>query len=508
MPGVTYYLTDPNASDRGKIKTKQEDAYRSEHDKRVKWLAYQWDGYEGRHIKHLVDDGTNTDDNVVFNVTGLVIDKGVSDLVGTTETGVIEGPKFDIVGDSGEKPTIIQRLGRAFRPDVSKSPEQLWLDRTWEVNNKELFLHNMALTSGVTGHNFIKVIPDYYPNSDDTEKPLPRLVLLNPAHVTAFWDEGDKATVRAYRIQYGHEGSQKRQDIVWESERAAQHDDGTESVGRWVVYDYEQKNSNKWIFVKETVWEYSWPPIVQWQNLPDPNDFYGCGDVSETNRKLNDSLNFTNSNIQRIIKYHADPKTIGTGIKPEDVLATAIDRFLAIQQADAKVFNLEMSSDLSSSMNFANTLRRGFFDGTRELDPATVEDRLGDLTNFGLRVLFGDKVKKTGTKRMMCGMGLTDINQRILELGGFGVNRKVTIKWPDVLPSDPVAQSTALDTDTKHGLSQESYLEKRGYDAELEAMRRENDIAEGALRDTVGRQGALVDRLRIGQNRGAPNGQS
>jgi hypothetical protein len=512
MPGVTRYITDPDATDRAK--TLQEDAFRAELRVRTQRIEANWKQYKGKHRQHLQDDGTNTDDNVVFNISGLAVDKGVSDLVATTDEGVVEGPKFDIVGDEQpRRPNIIQRMSSAFRPATPKSPEQLWLDAAWSANNKELFLLDTALTSGVTGHNFVKVIPDALPNPDDPANPLPRLVLLNPCHVTAFWDDGDKAIILAYRIQYGPDRNQRRQDIVWEADRETLDKYGNVvDKGRWVIYDYEQVNRVKWTLVNKAenphIWEYAWSPIVQWKNLPDPNDFYGCEDVTEPNVKLNDSLNFTASNIQRIIKYHADPKTVGTGVKADEVFATAVDRFIAIPNEAAKVFNLEMMSDLASSMNFAHMVRRGFFDGVRELDPATVEDRLGDMTNFGIRVLYGDKIKKTGSKRMMAGMGLTDINQRILDIGGFGPNRKVAIKWPAALPSDPLVQTQSLDMDTKHGLSQESYLSLRGYDSELEAARRENDIAEGTLRDTVARQGALVDNLRNGNGTNGGNGNA
>jgi hypothetical protein len=499
MPGVTQYIADPNS--RTNAFRKQEGLARQELNARVARINRNRDYYNGKHRKHLADDGTNTDDNVTFNLNGLTVNKGAADIVGTSEDGVIAGPKFDVVGRDMPRPSIVRQIGRIFRPSADKSPEQLWLDGALAANNKELFLLNTATESGIAGHNFIKVIPDALPNMDDESKPYPRLIRLNSSHVQAFWDEGDKDKVLAYRIQYGTEGSAKRQEIVWEETPESTNEDGVhaDASGSWVIYDWEQRDNRRtWVLTKTLPWEYNWPPIVQWQNMPDPNDFYGREDVEESALKLNDNLNFTASNVQRIIKHHARPKTIGTGIDEEEnkLQASAIDTLWTTPNDKANFYNLEMQSDLTSSMNYAKMLRRGYFDQVQELDPATVEDRLGDLTNFALRVLYGDKVRKAGTKRMMAGMGLTDICQHILELGGFGAGIKIAIKWPAILPDDPIVETQALDMDTKHGVSQESYLEKRGYDSELEMMRREREQAEMLTAEVTSRQSAPLDALR------------
>jgi hypothetical protein len=498
MPGVTQYIADPNS--RTNAYRAQEDAVRNELRIRTERIERNWRYYDGKHKKHLADDGTNTDDNVVINLYGLAIDKSAA---------VLNSPKFDIADNEVLRPSVVPRNGLYQRPDPERPEDQLWLDALWEVNSKELFVHNQATTSGVTGDNFIKVIPDVYPapegvskNPDGAERMLPRLILLNPCHVVAFWDEGDKDKVLAYRIQYGKEGSAKRQEIVWQNAVMSDRGDGTYVVDQdagWVITDWEQRDNRRtWIQVDKQLWNYEWPPIVYWQNLPDPKDFYGCEDVEDANLALNDSLNFVSSNIQRIIKYHADPKTIATGAKPAELLEQAANRSMAIENDKAKVYNVEMQSDLKSSMDFAKMIRRAFFDGTRELDPATVEDRLGDLTNFGLRVLFGDKVKKAESKRMMAGMGLTDICQHALELGGFGAGRKVVIKWVDLLPADDIAQATALGMDIERGLSKTTYLERRNYDIELESKRRIQESADDIVKQRTLQQGEKVDALRNG----------
>jgi hypothetical protein len=105
---------------------------------------------------------------------------------------------------------------------------------------------------------------------------------------------------------------------------------------------------------------------------------------------INDAINFTASNIQRILKFHSHPKTIGTGFSAEQLQNTAVDEMWAIPDPAAKVFNLEMQSDLASAFNYLNLLKGAYakVTGVPDLDPAVVN--VGALSGFALRILYGD----------------------------------------------------------------------------------------------------------------------
>ena len=282
-----------------------------------------------------------------------------------------------------------------------------------------------------------------------------------------------------FRVQYGPEGSQVREDYV-----RAVGEDGSDT-GQWLVYTYTRTAQQaNWTLRGDdaVVWEYAWPPIISWQNLPMPNTYYGRDDLGKLTG-LNDAVNFTLSNMMRIIKHHAHPKTIIIGANAE-IQPSGVDRLWVIRDPDAKVFQLEMQSDLSSSLAFSSTLRRAFFDSGRELDPASVQDRLGDLTNFALRVLYTDTLNKTGTKRLLYEPGLKRVCRAILALGGFAP-MPISVVWPDPLPQSEIEQAQALQMDAQMGLSQETYLTRRGYDAEQEAARK--------LEEGQGNNALLVD---------------
>jgi hypothetical protein len=511
MPPVAKYIFNPNTPEAKYI----EDMFSQELAARQQVYAQRWDYYYGNHRRHLAPDASNTDDNLIVNMVELGIDKSVGKVMGLTDEGGIKGPDFDVPAEEKKddtekpKPNVVQRavngvksMMRPPKPE-EKSEERKWLDQFWEANQKSVFLHDVALNGAICGHIFVKIVPDGVPDPDEPAKRLPRVISLNPGNVTAFWEWGDVDRVLFYRIQYGGMpsmsgamGPRSRQDIV-----RAVSDDG-EDEGYWLIRDFEEvANQSGWRLVREDTWDYTWSPVVEWKNLPRPNEHYGLDDVRR-NPNLNDGLNFTMSNIQRIIKYHAAPNTVITGAQANELQETGIDRLWALSPAEAKVYNVEMQSDLASSMAHAMMLRQYFFDGIRELDPATVKDKIGTLTNFGLRVLFGDSLQKTGTKRLLYGYGLRCLCQYALELAGMGANRKVTDSWPDPLPRDPLSMAQALQIDRQNGLSQETYLEQRGFDPEIEKLNREQELGEQALVNTMSQQGAMLDKFRQGASAG------
>jgi hypothetical protein len=62
-----------------------------------------------------------------------------------------------------------------------------------------------------------------------------------------------------------------------------------------------------------------------------------------------------------------------------------------------------------------------------------------------------------------------------------------------------LSQARALDIDTKHGLSDDTYLTERGFDPDVEAANRQATISEGIERDTVTRQAELADQFATGE---------
>lgn len=485
MPAARRYVSEPALKEYRDLETE----WRKEFMARQTQISKAWKYYDGDMQTALKPDSSKVDDNVIFNLIELQVEKSASSLMGSDEIGEVTGVAFEIGGDEG---------GQTEEDAAGPDPEE-WLSKAWDANKKGILLHDGAINGGVCGHVFFKIVPQ------DGSKP-PRLINLNPASVGAFWDTEDVERVLWYRIEY----DVTRQDIVRNV-----NEDGSDGKG-WTLYNYQRQrktsdgiigtvervgysiglDNNPWRQVGEEVkWPYEWPPIVDWKNLPRPNSFYGKNDIGQ-NWRLNDTLNIVISYAVRILKYHANPKTVATGVTKDQIEAVDIANMLAISDSQAKVFNVEMQSDLSALLNIAQAIRRGFWDIVREIDSAMVQDKLGEMTNFDLRVLFRDSLAKLTTKRLTYGDGLRRICQHLLELGGFGPEVDINVIWPDPLPNDPVQQATALEKDvTVGGISQRTYQERRGYDPDKEALVKQEERAAKVQDQVAVNQGSQAGQL-------------
>jgi hypothetical protein len=492
MPKAKAYPTDTQEQ------RAADDAYLKEMKDRRTLIAANWKYYHGDHHQHLKADGTGTQDNLTINAIENIIDKSVAGLMGTDDQGNVIGIEFDIVDTPGEPGyrSVFQKMQDIFSPPEEVVNEsQVFLDIVLEVNGDSALWLNVLLTGAIAGHVFLKLQPEgkEYIETGDL---VPRIINLNPAFTGVFWQEDDHERVLWYRIEY----ELTRQDIVREIS-----DDG-EDTGRWLIYNFSKQTSqsSQWQLISDDVWDYPWPPVVDWQNASRPNSYYGKDDIRGLGA-LNDGLNFVASNTQRIIKHHAHPKTVITGMLEKDIKISQVDSVWSTSNPDAVVNNLEMQSDLSSSLVWINTLTRFLYDLASELSPGTVSDKLGAITNFGLRVLFRDTLAKSAVKRLLASQGMRQLARRILELGGYDWRQRVNIIWPDPLPSDPLQEAQALTLDVQQGLSRETYLERRDYDPLQEAQRRQLQFMESGQVDDFEAQTAVADSL-IGEDENA--GQS
>jgi len=190
------------------------------------------------------------------------------------------------------------------------------------------------------------------------------------------------------------------------------------------------------------------------------------------------------SNTAKIIKYHAHPKTWGRKFGKANGVSWGVDEMVISDNESAMLQNLEMQSDLGSSLNFIKFLRQGLFDIARSVDIDSLADKIGALTNFALRVLYQDALSKLDDKRGLYSEALIEINHRLLELANMANTDGGDVIWPDVLPANEVEQITALKTDLEMGLaSKQTASHMRGYDWEEEEERLADEAQAG---DNVG----------------------
>ena len=397
-----------------------------EHRARQKQYKRLWDYYRGRHRKNLEVKHNQADDNVTLNYSRRVVNKGLSFLFG-------KSVEFQLDAKDG------------------RNEQEAYLDGCWgTAEQKQRTLIDWGMNGAITGTGYLRLY-EALPGE------FPRIAAIDPATMDIITGSDDIDDVRAFIMAW-------RAGEIWKRHRIDLQANGT-----WVITEEESQKANVWRIVNETLWPYQGAPVHYAQNLPSTNEVYGISDLEEAT--INDAINWTASNINRILRFHAHPKTIGTGFDAAKLQNTAVDQFWAISEADAKVYNLEMKSDLASAYSMLQALKETYskVTGVPDLDPDKVN--VGALSGFALRILYGDLLDMTMVKRVTYGAALSDVNATLLEMAGQTVDTPVNTIWKDPLPESVQESITALAQDRANGLSLETYLERRGYDATREMER-------------------------------------
>lgn len=432
---------------------KTEEAYQAEAKKRGAMITRAWDYYNGAHKQPLKVQADGYDDNVILNDIEIFAEKLETLLIG-------DGLEFDAGSDDQSSQADKDIVG------------------LWDQNRSEILQSSLALSGVIEGHVAVRLIPDQ-------DLPWPKLQVIKQAHFSAFWDPFDLTQVTWYRLQAGS----RRIDYV------KGHVDGADvdtSIPVWTELSYElqgvekdilgiAKDVEKWELISSEEWPYEFPPVVDWQNLPNPNWYYGKADVTGA-IPLNDNINFIMSNLNRIIKYFAHPRTVGTGFTAADLVATAVGGLWTVENPEAKIQNLEMETDAALSRWLADIISQTLWQSGGLVDPQTMKDQIGQLTNFGLRVMFSDAIGRISKKRRLYGEGLEEIIDRSFVLADKTPPETITIIWPDVIPEDAKAEMETLTAEFDRALiSKETYRDRRGYNNEMEEDRIANEAQESDL---------------------------
>ncbi|TXH08576.1 MAG: phage portal protein [Spirochaetes bacterium] len=464
--------------------------------------------YEGDMSAPLVDaDGNpNRLDNVIVPAARNIVDKGVAFLFG-------DEPMFDVTEAYGE--------------DAQHALMRIWRDSRMPTRLLEIAKHG-----AIAGQFVFKFEPDPSDQKDGRH----RFVVADPCYLDAVWDPHDTSKVLLYRFEYPTVAPNENGEIipfVWrqdiEAQRSEPDEFGRQITESWVIRNFRAEapkehgtGRQRWLGMGATrrnakwqqvggdyPWPFEWAPVFTGQNLISPNSFWGYSDIEDAVTRLNESLNRSASNIAKTIRHHAHPVTIVRGATwPEDHAIGEPVEF-DLPPAEIAVENLEMQSDQTAALEYMRELRAELYDAARVPDVSRGKvDNAGQLSGAALRILYGPLLEKTGEKRRTYGDELEAALRCALEYMGFqpldAADPDVKLIWPDPLPKNEKEDAETGEIDRRNGLSQRTYLERRGYDPDTEA---ENALEEGAndpgmrgVLDLVG--GAQID-AQANENRSA-----
>ena len=423
---------------------------------RIERIQEAWRVYESGGRKPLAVVAGQPDDNTVVNYCRVMVDMGAHFLFS-------KGVEFDVVGD--------------------RTPDEQWLADAWAANNGELLLHDLAINGGVCGDAFVKIVRD-------PTREYPRLINLDPANVRALWDQDDIDHVVEYRIEWLGIDPATGTSIL-------RRQTVSEQAPTWLITDWIMTQSDvDYREIGREVWPYKWCPIFSTKNLPAPNEFYGTPDLTQDVIYLNDRINFIASNTTRIIRHHAHPKTWGRGFSNQQVDMSP-ETITIIHSQDGMLQNLEMQSDLQSSLNWYKYLVSAMHAVARVPEVATGRvESLGQLSGVALEMLYGPIVEKTRTKRMLYGRMLNSINEAMLEM--HGTSGQCTCRWADPWPVDNLTQAQIGLLYDRLGVSRHSIMDMLGFDyAREERQRATEQPVEGGVEHNADTGGVASVRSAI-----------
>ena len=391
-------------------------------------------------------------DNLTVNLSGLVIDRSVSMLLG-------KGVKFDLPGEG-------------------ETEQSKYLDEVYKANKKGILLQKAAILAAESGTGYFKIVPDGLPFNG---KLYPRLIALDPFYLTIDTLPEDIEQVIRYTIQYsliGPDGKPKaKRELIEYDAGEVQADGAILGGGTWSIETQEASaaTGGKWETISTEPWPYEFPPVIHWQNLPSTTSVYGESDLTDDVIAIQDRLNFVASNISKIIRLYAHPMRYGKMLGEAPKIQAGPDEMPRYDDKDAEIVQLDQLGDLAGAAAFLAFLQKSMMDMTQTIDFSSMQDKLGALTNFGLRVLTHDAMARLGIKQVLFGDMLTELNRRLLTLAGMEADPGEVV-WPDPLPSNESELVAGYTFDLNNDLaSKQTISEKRGYIWEDEQERMDGE---------------------------------
>jgi hypothetical protein len=406
----------------------------------------------GYYQPQLKVTGNQFDDNIGINLVGLLVNRVVSQMLGA-------GFTLDFAGDA-------------------ETEQERYVNAVLEANQQEVLFHRAAVSAAEAGTGYLMILPDGITGEDG--KVYPRLQLIDPLFVAVETLPEDYEVVIRYTIEYKFTGADDKEHVRRRVVQSIAPDIGAPAVEAWEIVDYELVSS-RWVEVGRPPWPHPCCPMLHWQNLPASHNVYGEPDLTPAQIELQNRINLVASNISKLIRYYAHPMRFSVGANLKD-LDVAPGKMVNLP-ADGDIRQLEALGDLSASMAYLTMLRQAFFACGRVVDMDSVQDKLGNLTNFGLRVLYQDNLNLIATHRELFGDMLEELARRLQIIAGMEP-QSCAVVWPDFLPVNEVEAQAALAGDLANGLvSKQTAAGRRGYDWDTEQERLED---ERASEDTVG----------------------
>lgn len=421
--------------------------------RRLNEISEYWDFYLGDQWRVVREEGESL---ITFNYAKAIVDKSVSFL-----------------------------FGKGFRIQPHKEVAQELkplLDEVWEYNKKDILGIEIGQMGAITGDCFIKVSWEDPEVDDDGmlyEEEYPdgkvRINVLPTSSVFPVYSSHDKDKMVSCTIQYailemgidGKPVARMYKEVVTR-----------DTISYYIDNELVEEIPN---ILREI-------NIVQIKNIPLAGESRGQSDLKSI-IPLQKELNAKVTDVSDIVNYHSAPITIIQGAKSKNLEKGAKKVWGGLPK-DAKVYNLELNSDLNASNNFISTIKTAIHELSN-----TPEDSLGgksaisNTTGVALQIKYAPLLEKTWLKRQTYGGGIKDVCRlviKLLRVKGSDEERRllndlmatsegikkvfdITVTFPDPLPKDEMVQLQIIAQKMNLGLEEpEGALIELGYEGDIQ----------------------------------------
>jgi hypothetical protein len=419
--------------------------------RRQKAIEHAWKAYNGELTPPLQRMEGQPDDNVMTNRCQAIVDRGVDFLFG-------------------------QEIAISAEEQAPKEAQKV-LNSAWGRKESRLpLLQKLSMNGGITGHGFLRIVPE--PNGTY------RLVVLDPSTIFVQTAPQDCETVVLYCIQYSTAAMVKGSPAqVFYREEIARIDPDNDGDNGDPFADVDAHWSiQHWSRVGERgpwtasgapiIWPYVFPPIFGCQNLPKPNDFWGIPDITRDLVGVNDSLNFVQSNINRINKLFGAPIIYATGAG-EQVIDIKPGKIIGLPLPESKIVSVSLASDIANALAFASNLRSDIDEQSGV--PGVATGRLADIprgtvSGIAIELMFMPLLKKTDKKRCSYGDLIINVSKALFVLNGLSKDIDVSLSWQNPLPHDDLPSIQGALLKKQLGISDKTIQRELGYDPEEESI--------------------------------------
>lgn len=305
-------------------------------------------------------------------------------------------------------------------PDALEEVTKPYLEEVWKYNNREALSWDIAVTGGTSGDAFVLVTDEEPSELQKTIFPFSegktRINLLASEQCFPSWDPLNVDVMTSIRIETLFYDNSHKQELAPDPNSAG-HTPAIKRFSQTITARQivTQVHGETPVIKPNSLGEI---PVVHIKNLSAPKEFYGLSDGQDL-VDLNRELNEKSTDISDTINYHSSPITVITGAKTKS-LQRGPKMIWSGLPAEAKVYNLELESDLGAATQYRDSIKKSMHEIGDIPEGILGETQpISNTSGVALHIQYQPILGRARRKRATYGPGFEKINYFILRIGAL-----------------------------------------------------------------------------------------